>query len=305
MAESYGVRLASELKEEGYDYTGMTRLTKAGELIRVRHGAYAVSPADDALMEHRRLIAATLPRCGDVCLSHASAALLHRLPMWTADLDRVHATKWTGGHGRCGRTLHLHAAALDADETVRIGGVLVTCLARTVVDCARTYPFEKAVPIGDAALRAGLPQEELERSLERARSRSGIPRARRVAAFLDGRAESVGESKSRIIFSRIGLPMPEPQFEIVDWDGRSVARTDFGWESQRTVGEFDGKIKYGRLIGPGERPEDALFREKIREDRIRDLGWEVVRWTWADLEEPQLLATRLQRAFTRGLRRST
>jgi hypothetical protein len=110
---------------------------------------------------------------------------------------------------------------------------------------------------------------------------------------------------SRITFSRIGIPMPEPQFEIVDRDGRSVARTDFGWESRRTVGEFDGKIKYGRPIGPGKKPEDAVFREKIREDRIRDLGWEVVRWTWADLDEPRLLATRLQRAFSRGLRRST
>ena len=80
---------------------------------------------------------------------------------------------------------------------------------------------------------------------------------------------------------------------------------DFCWKEQRTVGEFDGKIKYGRPIGPGEKPEDAVFREKIREDRIRDLGWEVVRWTWADLEDPRLLVTRLQRAFSRGLRRCT
>jgi hypothetical protein len=98
--------------------------------------------------------------------------------------------------------------------------------------------------------------------------------------------------------------MPEPQFEVVDGDGRTVARTDFGWEDQRTVGEFDGKIKYGRLVRPGEKPEDAVFREKIREDRIRDLGWEVVRWTWADLDQPELLANRLQRAFARGCRRS-
>jgi hypothetical protein len=305
VSEGYDVRLASALKEEGYDYTRMTRLIRAGELIRIRHGAYAATAADDALMEHRRLIAATLPRCGDVCLSHASAAVLHCLPTWAADLDRVHATKWGGGHGRRGRTLHLHASALDADEVVGIGGLPVTCLARTVVDCARTYPYDKAVPIGDAALRAGLPQEELERGLQRARNRTGISRARSVAASLDGRAESVGESRSRIIFSRIGVPMPELQFEIIDWDGRRVARTDFGWESQRTVGEFDGKIKYGRLIGPGEKPEDAVFREKIREDRIRDLGWEVVRWTWSDLEEPQLLAARLRRAFSRGLRRPT
>src|SRR5829696_3383231 len=131
----------------------MTGLTKAGELIRVRHGAYAMTPADDAFMEHRRLIVATLPRCGDISLSHASAAVLHCLPTWAADLDHVHAIKWRGGHGRRGRNLHIHAAALDGDEIVRIGAVPVTCLARTVVDCARTYPYEKAVPIGDAALR--------------------------------------------------------------------------------------------------------------------------------------------------------
>ena len=170
MSEGYDVRLASALKEEGYDYTGMARLIKAGELIRVRHGAYAMTPADDALMGHRRLIVATLPRCGDVCLSHASAAVLLCLPTWTADLDRVHAIKWRGGHGRRGRNLPIHTAALDGDEIVRIGGVPVTSLARTVVDCASTYPYEKAVPIGDAALRAGLLREELERALRRARN---------------------------------------------------------------------------------------------------------------------------------------
>jgi len=121
VSEGYDVRLASALKEEGYDYTGMARLIKAGELIRVRHGAYAVNPADDALTEHRRLIVGTLPRCGDVCVSHASAAVLHCLPTWAADLDRLHATKRGGGHGRRGRNLHVHAASLDGDEVVRIG----------------------------------------------------------------------------------------------------------------------------------------------------------------------------------------
>jgi hypothetical protein len=95
VSEGYDVRLASALKEEGYDYTGMARLIKVGELIRVRHGAYAVTPADDALTEHRRLIVATLPRCGDVCLSHASAAVLHSLPTWAADLEVV--PRWVVG----------------------------------------------------------------------------------------------------------------------------------------------------------------------------------------------------------------
>jgi hypothetical protein len=202
-----------------------------------------------------------------------------------------------------GRVLHLHATPLDAEETIELNGLQVTSLARTVVDCARTYPYEKAVAIGDAALGIGLPQEELARSLERARYRTGMPHARRVVTFIDGRAESVGESKSRIVLSGLGLPMPQPQLDIFDGNGRRVARTDFGWEGLRTVGEFDGKVKYGRLRRPGEESEDAVFREKLREDRIRDLGWEVVRWTWSDLQQPQVFADRLRRAFGRGLRR--
>ncbi len=216
----------------------------------------------------------------------------------------MHVTKAGGGHGRRGRVLHLHAAPLEADEIITLDSLPVTCLARTVVDCARMFSYDKAVAIGDAALRAGLPPAELDRSLERGRNRKGMPQARRVAAFIDGRAESVGESKSRIILSRLALPAPELQFDIYDRNGRRIARTDFGWEGQRTVGEFDGKVKYGRLRRPGETPEDAVFREKLREDRIRDLGWEMVRWTWSDLAQHQMLADRLERAFIRGLRRA-
>ena len=65
--------------------------------------------------------------------------------------------------------------------------------------------------------------------------------------------------------------------------GGVVGRTDFAWEEQRVVGEFDGRIKYGRLLRPGQDPGDAVFEEKRREDAIRDEGWGVVRWVWSDL----------------------
>lgn len=82
-----------------------------------------------------------------------------------------------------------------------------------------------------------------------------------------------------------------------------MSRVDFGWERQRTLGEFDGKVKYGRLLRLGETAGDAVYREKAREDMLRDFGWEVVRWTWDDLSRPAVLADRLARAFARGQRR--
>lgn len=85
--------------------------------------------------------------------------------------------------------------------------------------------------------------------------------------------------------------------------GEFVARTDFAWEQERTVGEFDGRSKYGRLLRPGQDPGDAVFEEQRREDAIRDTGWEVVRWTWGDLCVPAQLAARLGRARERTARR--
>ncbi|MET0693332.1 MAG: hypothetical protein ABWY56_05345, partial [Propionibacteriaceae bacterium] len=79
--------------------------------------------------------------------------------------------------------------------------------------------------------------------------------------------------------------------------------SDFCWEHYRTLGEFDGRVKYGRLLKPGESVEDVIYREKLREDALRDEIWEMVRWTWADLTSPDALERRLRRAFARGLRR--
>lgn len=45
-----------------------------------------------------------------------------------------------------------------------------------------------------------------------------------------------------------------------------------------------------------------MYAEKLREDLLRDLGWQLIRWTWDDLGRPQWLVSRLERAFVRGTR---
>ena len=99
-----------------------------------------------------------------------------------------------------------------------------------------------------------------------------------------------------------GLPTPTVQVEVrSEVTGGLVARSDFGWEDQKTVGEFDGMVKYGRLLKPGQQPGDVVFKEKLREDRIRDEGFRVVRWTWHELDSG-LAVARICRAPGPGLR---
>jgi hypothetical protein len=68
-----------------------------------------------------------------------------------------------------------------------------------------------------------------------------------------------------------------------------------GWPRYRTVGEFDGRVKYGMLLRPGQDPADVLYQEKLREDALRgeDLG--VVRWGWSDLNDFRPTGERLRR----------
>ena len=84
--------------------------------------------------------------------------------------------------------------------------------------------------------------------------------------------------------------------------GSSSARTDFGWPEFRTLGEFDGQAQVPPTAAADETIEDAVIREKLREDALRDLGWQVVRWIWAELFRAAVIADRLDRAFARGRR---
>ncbi len=60
--------------------------------------------------------------------------------------------------------------------------------------------------------------------------------------------------------------------------------------------EFDGRVKYGRLLQPGQEPGDAVFQEKLREDALRRAtGWAMERATWHDLSRPVDLARRTRR----------
>ena len=160
--------------------------------------------------------------------------------------------------------------------------------------------MDRAVAAGDRALALGLSPTELQWVLSGMERWPGVRRARRAVAFLDPRSESPGESVSRVRFVYEGLPVPELQQDIRGPDGEVVARVDFFWRAQRTIGEFDGKVKYGRLLAPGQSAGDVIYAEKVREDLLRDLGWQVVRWLWADLYRRGVLADRVRRAFARA-----
>jgi len=293
-----GPLLRPALLAAGFADDELRKLRRSGLLTAIERGAYLDSSDPrlrDRAARHGLLVAAAIPRvAADAVVSHVSAAVLHGLPVWNLPLRRVHVTRprRTGG-GLTGR-LHVHTAPLDTDEIVFVGGIAVTSPARTIADIARRAPFEQAVVIADNALYRHLTSPpELAAAVSRADRWPGAPAARRVAEFADGRSESVGESRSRVAIARAGLPPPVPQWEVVRFDGHVLGRVDFAWPKLRVVGEFDGRVKYGRLLRPGQDPGDVVFAEKLREDAIRAEDLRFGRWTWTELDNFTLVAARL------------
>ena len=302
------IRLTRELRDQGIAYGEIRRLSAAGDLRRLRRGAYANPSAgalatSDPRATHLELLRATLRQsASETVASHVLAAAVHGLPLWTAMLGRVQLTRDRPGGLKRRRYSEIRGIPLGADEVVEVDGLLVTSLARTVFDLGCRLPMQQAVAVGDAALRQGLSLAQIDAALERGRRRHGVERSRRSLRFLDSRAESPGESVSRVVLFEIGIPKPELQVEIRTPSGRLLGRCDFGWDELRTVGEFDGRVKYGRL-GDRRAVEEVVWDEKRREDAIRSQGLQMVRWVSADLYPPNELERQLRQAFARGCRR--
>lgn len=86
--------------------------------------------------------------------------------------------------------------------------------------------------IGDHALRKGATVESMRQMLDRSPAKRGSRRAADLLGVLDGRSESVGETRTRLLLRSFGLLMFIPQFEIPTPIGRF--RADFaiqrrGW----------------------------------------------------------------------------
>jgi len=286
----------------GYSDNEIRRLRRNGTWASVRRGSYLPTGQLQLLDDNQRhelLVRSTIPGLRNpAVVSHTSAAVLHGIPLWSTHLGLVHVTRPQPANGGRSGSLLCHTAALPDGDIAVVGDIRITTPARTIADLARLLPFEQAVVAADGALHKKLMTSA--QLLDAAKGISGAPGSRsaiRVARFASGFSESVGESRSRVMMYVAALPRPILQLDVHDIWGRKLGRSDYSWHGGRLLGEFDGKIKYGRLLKPDESPGYAVFKEKLREDALRDNGSRVVRWVWAELAQPYLVVERIRRAY--------
>ena len=260
----------------------------SGRLGRVRRGLYD-DPGRSARLttpaRHVGLAEAVQASETGAVLSHVSAALVWGLPnpRWTTPRIQLTVT----GRARTSRAesaVLLHRAALPHRHRAVVDGLCVTSPARTVLDCFRTLPLGDALAVADAAFRRELLEAvHLEDALEVMHRWPQLERVHRGIPLIDPRRENWLESFSAAALATHGVPLATPQVAVYDLDGTFVARVDALWQEHGVIGEADGAGKYlGDFDEAGDRSPEAVARRVIaagvRESRLRDLGFGVVRW---------------------------
>lgn len=275
---------------QGYDDRAIRSAVRTGLLKRLRQGIYVYAAEFSRLtaqQQHVVLIRSVADRLGPaVAISHQSACAVHGIAMFGIDLTHVHVTRLDGAAGRTEYGIVHHVGqVLGDDDLVEVDGMRVVRPARAMFETSTRCSVESAVVTLDSGLHLALTTpEELVELGGRMWNWQGARAARFAIALADGRAESPGESRSRLLFRRENLPRPDLQVEVRDGDGRLVGRSDFGWIEYRHLGEFDGRVKYGGIPGDDRTPQQVVFAEKKREDAMRGQRYGMSRWVWHDLD---------------------
>ena len=290
-------------REAGYDDRAVAREHRSGRWLRIRRGYYVFPDVwNAASAEERHLVRcrAVLDSLGDVvALSHVSACLAWGIDVWGVSLERVHVTRLDGGAGRVEGDVVHHEGFVADGEVTEAGGVRVLTAPRCVLEAGSAATAEAALVLLNSALHRGAcTMTDIGNQFD---LMARWPRMRhlhvpvRMATDL---AESVGESRGLWLFWVEHLPAPVLQHEVYA-GGRLVGRTDWAWPRHHGLGEFDGRVKYGRLLRPDQEPGEVVFREKRREDELREAtGAWMVRLVWADLDQPAPTAARLRRLMS-------
>lgn len=167
-----------------------------------------------------------------------------------------------------------------------VRGVVTTPVA-TVVDCARTLPFDKALCVADSALRRKHVDRASLDAAVAASPRNGRARAAVVVGFADPRAANAFESVVRGVSKEVRGLVLEPQVRLAD-----AITSDLVDRRLRIVVECDSWTYHAE--------KSAFRRDLVRYNTVQLDGWLLLRFDRRHaMEEPAYIRKCLEAAVAR------
>lgn len=272
--------------------------------VRLKHGVYCDAEIFNvAKVNHsvRHQLHTALAVAGFTVPTHAfgvSAAMLHNLSVpdhvqaWPAEVNRPPLAE-TRDRSKSlpglPQGMRVTAYTIRATNLVEMNGVPSASRSLAAVSLASELNDFWALSVLDSAAwqRPDL-LIEFQEILECWSNLRGAGMLKKIIPLSRPGAQTPLESISRIQLLWQHLPEPELQHPFHDRKGL-IGYADMYWPALKVIGEADGMLKY-------QNRED-LLQEKLREDRLRALGLEVVRWTWDEIwNHPREIALRIRQA---------
>jgi very-short-patch-repair endonuclease len=288
VAVQHGVISRTQALGAGLSERAIGRRVASGRWNVVYAGVYAVRAIPRTW--HQRLMAAVLCGGPSALASHRSAAAL-----WALDGVEERPVEISVKAGRRIKNAIVHRRQPRDDPRVALLECIpATGIDRTLLDVAAVLSPRRAGLALDDALRRKLTTRGKVR--EMLLGSRGRPGARSLRKLLDVRDDRDGVLESRLEAALLRLlrdhqlPLPVAQHRVMHGDV-FVARLDFAYPSHRLGIEADGF----RWHASPER----WARDLRRENRLKVLGWMVLRFSWQDVHDrPEMVAGQIRAALS-------
>jgi very-short-patch-repair endonuclease len=266
-ADQHGVVSRAQLLDAGLTRAMVGERVRAGRLLRIHRGVYAVGHRQ--LRREGHWLAAVLAIGTGAVLSHRSAAALHGFR--PAGGVKVDVTTTGKASDQPGIGVHRTRSLDDADRTT-IERIPVTSVARTLVDLAgsvRSDELSKA--LREADHRNLLDTRAIDRVLRGTRGRTGPGHRALREALAERKALATTLTRSSLedaflkLLRDSGLPPPSTNVQI---EGMEV---DAVWREQRVVVELDGWAHHNT--------REAFEHDRERDARLAIAGYRALRFT--------------------------
>lgn len=166
-------------------------------------------------------------------------------------------------------------ALIRPKDIVELDGLLVTTPVRTTSDFLRKKWRPYALASADAMAHAGLvTMEEVWEFVAKLKGYRGIRQGRNLAVLIDAKAQSQGESWTRLRVIDAGFAIPESQWEVILRNGDSRF-LDLAYPQLLIAMEYDGR-EFHTADQDGEYDDE-------RRRLIRSLGFRIIVAFYADI----------------------
>jgi hypothetical protein len=268
--QQHGVVSVRQLRALGYSASAIAEAASAARLHRLHRGVYAVGHR--RLSWHSRCLAAVLA-CAPAVASHASAGWLWGVLRWEPGTIDVTAPT----RRKAKPTIRVHYAPLLERDRDEREGILVTSLARTLLDLAATLSPARLDRVLERSEELGLfDLGSIDDLLARFTHHRGAGKLRMALAIHRPDptfTRSNLERRFLALAKAAGLPAPSTNFNVAGFE------LDAYWERERFAVELDVFETHGTRA--------AFERDRLRQEDLKLAGVEVVRITGPRLDREQ------------------